>query len=75
MVASTCQGSAAFAQADEAAYCKALADVYMQKVIQTDKPTGQVPWAISKCQVDPAESIGILQKALTDAKVPLPSRQ
>ena len=75
MVASSCPFSAAFAQAiDDAAYCKVLADVYLQKVIQPDKPTGQVPWAISRCQAEPAVSIDILQKALVEAKVQLPSR-
>lgn len=71
---SSCQVSPALAQADDAAYCKALAEIYLAKVIKPDVPTGQVPKAIDRCPTDPAASIVILQKALTDAKVQPPSR-
>jgi len=75
LLAAVCQATAAFAQADDVAYCKVLGEIYLAKVMKTDVPTGQVPWAIDRCQAEPASSIVILQKALTDAKVQLPSRQ
>ncbi len=59
---------------DDAAYCKALMDLYRKT--STGVPNqGPVPDAMAQCNAgNPAAGIPTLEKALTDAKVALPSR-
>jgi len=74
--------TAAFAQSNtvDANYCSMLSDNYERYALASQEykghrdPVPNVALAISKCQTDPAASIVVLEKALTDAKVPLPPR-
>jgi hypothetical protein len=66
---------AAMAQSNEATYCQALIQAYRNSVPQTADPNAVVPAAIAKCNAgDTATGIPVLEKALKEAKVPLPSR-
>jgi hypothetical protein len=70
----------ASAQQNDAAYCAALGKKYESYIgDSTAAHKGQqrdskVDVAISKCSTDTAGSIGVLEKALKDAKVDLPPR-
>jgi len=64
---------AAFAQANDVTYCKALATKWRTEA-KHDDPNAVVATAVSKCDSDAKSSIPVLEKALTDAKVPLPPR-
>jgi hypothetical protein len=72
--------TATFAQSDDAKYCMALSDKYQRYVSSNDRdhrqptPPTDVSVAMSKCQVDWAGSILVLEKALQGAKVDLPPR-
>jgi len=59
---------------DQAAYCKKLMDSYRKT--STGVPAqGPVPEAMAECNAGrPANGIPVLEKALTDAKVPLPPK-
>ena len=65
---------AAFAQSSDADYCNKLSATYRSGVMANSTPQAQVPEAMSKCATSPATSIPVLEKALTDNKVTLPSR-
>lgn len=65
----------AFAQSADAKYCRALTDSYRETYSRSQNPVAEVPMAIAKCEAgDTATGIPILEKALRDAKVTLPSR-
>jgi hypothetical protein len=55
-------------------YCNKLAATYRGAAQLNSTPDATVPTAISKCATDPAGSIAVISKALTDAKVALPAR-
>ncbi len=59
---------------DQAAYCKKLMDLYRKT--STGVPAqGPVPDAMAECNAGrPANGIPVLEKSLTDAKVPLPPK-
>jgi hypothetical protein len=64
---------AAQAQMSDAQYCKALADTYRKTNPQNMDAT--VPEAINQCNKgNTAAGIPVLEKALKEAKVTLPSR-
>jgi hypothetical protein len=73
---------AAFAQSNtaDANYCSALSDDYERYALGRQEHKGHrdttpnVALAMTKCQSDTAAAIPVLEKALTDAKVPLPPR-
>jgi hypothetical protein len=73
---------AAFAQSNtaDANYCSALSDDYERYALGRQERKGHhdstplVALAMTKCQTDTASSIAVLEKALTDAKIPLPPR-
>lgn len=65
---------AAFAQTSDADYCNKLSATYRSVVMSNATPDAAVPEAMSKCSSDPASAIPILEKALKDNKVTLPSR-
>ena len=73
---------AAFAQSGtaDATYCSALSDDYERYVLGREERRGHhdstplVALAMTKCQTDAASAITVLEKALTDAKIPLPPR-
>ena len=70
---------AASAQSSDAQYCTELGRLYGKYVTSTEgkrprPPTPDISVAMTKCQSDPASSIPVLEKALTDAKVNLPKR-
>ena len=65
---------AAFAQMTDADYCNKLSSTYRSIVMGNSTPDATVPEAMSKCSNDPASAIPILEKALKDNKVTLPSR-
>jgi hypothetical protein len=59
--------------ADDAAYCKALADAYRKT--NSQNVDAAVPEAINQCNKgNTAAGIPVLEKALKDAKVTLPPR-
>jgi hypothetical protein len=70
----------ASAQADDTSYCTALSTKYQRYVSSNDRhhrqptPPNGVSVAMSKCQVDGAGSIPILERALLAAKLDLPPR-
>ena len=69
----------ASAQSSDAQYCTELGHLYTKYVTSTEgkrprPPTPDISAAMTKCQSDPASSIPVLEKALTDAKVNLPNR-
>jgi len=62
------------ASADDAAYCRALAASW-RKTSTASPAQGPVPEAIAQCDAgNTAAGIPVLEKALTDSKVPLPKR-
>jgi len=65
---------AAFAQSSDADYCNKLSATYRSVVMNNATPDATVPAAMSKCSNDPASAIPILEKALKDNKVTLPTR-
>ena len=60
--------------ASDVAYCNKLSATYRSTVASTATPDATVPEAMSKCSSSPATSIPVLEKALKDNKVTLPSR-
>jgi hypothetical protein len=64
----------ALAQSADADYCNKLSATYRSIVMGNSTPDATVPEAMSKCSNDPATAIPILEKALKDNKVTLPSR-
>lgn len=62
-----------FAQASDADYCKALASVWRAYNGKLD-PSVSVATAITHCNSSPGSAIPVLEKALTDDKIKLPSR-
>jgi hypothetical protein len=65
---------AAVAQSNDVEYCNKLSATYRSVVMGNATPQASVPEAMSKCATSPATSIPVLEKALTDNKVTLPSR-
>jgi hypothetical protein len=65
---------AASAQSSDVDYCNKLSATYRSVVASTATPDVTVPDAMSKCSSSPATSIPVLEKALRDNKVTLPSR-
>jgi hypothetical protein len=65
---------AASAEMSDADYCNKLSATYRSIVASTATPDATVPDAMSKCASSPAEAIPILEKALKDNKVTLPTR-
>lgn len=69
----------AFAQSSDSKYCVALSHQYDKYVAD---PNAKMPIstpadigaAKSKCDSDPTSAIPVLEKALTDKKITLPSR-
>ena len=60
---------------DQAAYCSALMALY-RKTSTASPAQGPVPDAMKQCDAgNPAAGIPVLEKALTDAKVPLPPKK
>ncbi|MDP1750870.1 MAG: OmpA family protein [Reyranella sp.] len=60
---------------DQVAYCNALMALY-RKTSTASPAQGPVPDAMAQCnQGNPAAGIPVLEKALTDAKVPLPPKK
>ena len=64
----------AFAQTSDVDYCNKLSATYRSVVMGNATPQASVPEAMSQCATSPATSIPVLEKALTDNKVTLPSR-
>lgn len=64
----------AFAQMSDADYCNKLSATYRSVVMGNATPSAGVPEAMSKCSNDPTSAIPILEKALKDNKVTLPTR-
>ena len=64
----------AFAQTSDADYCNKLSATYRSVVMGNATPDATGPAALSKCSTDPASAIPILEKALKDNKVTLPTR-
>jgi hypothetical protein len=63
----------AFGQSSDAQYCQALADLYRK--VNKNNYEANVPTAIAECNKgNTAAGIPVLEKALTDAKVTLPTR-
>jgi hypothetical protein len=65
---------AAYAQMSDADYCNKLSATYRSVVASTATPDVSIPEAMSKCSSSPATSIPVLEKALRDNRVTLPSR-
>ena len=65
---------AAVAQSSDVDYCNKLSATYRSVVMNNATPDATVPAAMSKCSNDPASAIPILEKALKDNKVTLPTR-
>jgi hypothetical protein len=73
---------AAFAQSNTAdsRYCSVLSDNYDRYAAVGEEhkgyraPAPNIAVAMTECQSDPAAAIAVLEKALTDAKIPLPPR-
>jgi hypothetical protein len=67
-------GQVASAPMNDAAYCRALAQKW-RDYTRRDNPDGDPATAIAKCDAgDYAAGIPMLEKILTDARVPLPPR-
>jgi hypothetical protein len=65
----------AAAQSADAAYCKALSNTVRNTVPKGQSPTVAVPVAIAKCESgDTAAGIPVLEQALRNAQITLPSR-
>jgi hypothetical protein len=70
---------AASAQSNDSKYCTALSDKYNTYVLASggrshNTASPDIANAISRCSSDAAAAIPVLEKALGDAKVSLPSR-
>jgi hypothetical protein len=70
---------AAQAQSNDSRYCTALGDKYNTYVLSSggkshNTASPDIANAISKCSSNSASAIPVLEKALNDAKVSLPSR-
>jgi hypothetical protein len=65
---------AASAQTSDVDYCNKLSATYRSIVMGNSTPDATVPEAMSKCSSSPASAIPILEKALKDNKVTLPTR-
>ena len=69
---------AASAQTGDTGYCRALADKYQRYVVGNSgsgkfaSPNVSAEQAVSTCGSNPAGSIPVLEKVLTDARVDLP---
>jgi hypothetical protein len=69
-----------FAQSEDVAYCKALADKYQKFVGAKDFGRGSPPpnatmsEASASCASNPAAAIPTLEKGLKDARIDLPPR-
>ncbi|SKA15576.1 hypothetical protein SAMN02745126_03816 [Enhydrobacter aerosaccus] len=64
----------AFAQSSDVDYCNKLSQAYRASIAPNTTPAAAVPEAMSKCATDPKGSIPVLEQALKDGKVALPSR-
>jgi hypothetical protein len=65
----------AAAQSADAAYCKVLSDTVRNTIPKSQSPTVSVPVAIAKCEAgDTTAGIPVLEQALRNAQVTLPSR-
>ena len=65
----------AAAQSSDAAYCKVLSETVRSTIPKSQSPTVSVPVAIAKCATgDTAAGIPVLEQALRNAQVTLPSR-
>ena len=58
---------------DAVSYCNALAAKW-RNLNRKDSPDTPVAVAIAQCNSNPPASIPVLEKALTDEKVPLPPK-
>jgi hypothetical protein len=59
---------------DDLAYCKAMSASFRQ-YLGRQEPRGEVAQAMDQCDKgNAAEAIPVLEKALTDARIPLPAR-
>jgi hypothetical protein len=65
---------AAATQSADAMYCQALADVYRKTDPKIEIADVEVATSIAKCQAGDTSGIPVIEKALKDAKVELPSR-
>lgn len=65
---------ATFAQSSDVDYCNKLSATYRSGNMANSTPQAQIPEAMSKCATSPATSIPVLEKALKDNKMTLPSR-
>lgn len=72
--------ASAMAQANDTAYCRALADKYQRYVVGSSgsgkmaTPNISVESAVTKCNSDAANSIPVIEKALRDNQIDLPPR-
>ena len=66
--------SVAFSQVDDATYCQTLSDTYLAALGDSADTAGAIPAAISMCATTPAAAIPILQLALSDNNVTVPSQ-
>jgi hypothetical protein len=64
----------ALAQTADVDYCNKLSATYRSVVMGNSTPDATIPEAMSKCSSSPASAIPILEKALKDNKMTLPSR-
>jgi len=65
--------TAAFAQSADTTYCNALSAKY-RDINRGASPSGAGADAMASCATNPSAGIPVLEKALTDAKMPLPMR-
>jgi hypothetical protein len=72
-VALALPATAAFAQSADTAYCQALSAKY-RDINRGASPSGAAADAMASCTANPAAGIPVLEKSLTDAKMPLPPR-
>ncbi|HEY2874010.1 MAG TPA: hypothetical protein VGJ56_18950 [Reyranella sp.] len=64
---------ASFAQSKDTEYCKALSEVWRAYNGKLD-PAVSTANALTQCNRNPGSAIPVLEKALTDDKIKLPSR-
>jgi len=72
-VALALPATAAFAQSADTSYCNALSAKY-RDINRGASPSGAGADAMASCAANPSAGIPVLEKALTDAKTPLPPR-
>jgi hypothetical protein len=70
---------AASAQSADSRYCSSLSSTYERYGQDSggrshNTPPANVAAAMGQCNSNPASAIPVLEKALNDAKIPLPSR-